>query len=111
MYFQFITFVPGIGFDWTIKHPLKDFERRLNDLIAYRDVYGTCDVPSLRSESNPYQSLGNWCYNLRRAYKLKQEAEENPEDAERLLKLMKKQYSITDEKIKRLKDVGFEFDK
>jgi len=91
--------------------PVRDFETRMHDLIAYHGVYGNCDVPSTRIESNPYWSLGNWCSKVRRAHKLKKIHEANPHDERAYTTYKKQKINLTDEREKRLRDIGFIFEK
>ena len=54
-------------------------------LSAYKHDHGNCNVPALWKE-NP--SLGKWCSNQRTSYRIKR---------------------LTDDRIKRLRDIGFQF--
>jgi len=94
-----------VGFPW--RKTTKDWDRRLNDLIAYKDVYGKTNVP-MTKKNNPYYSLGTWCGNMRRAYKLKKKYDDNPtEENKQIMKKAGK--SISDEKVQKLLDIGFDF--
>lgn len=97
-----------IGFEWDRKKMTKDFNSWLNDLVAYKGVYGTTNVPSDEND-NPYASLGDWCKKMRRAYKLKRAHEANPND-ENVQNMLQKHIKINDEKIRRLRETGFDFD-
>ena len=70
----------------------KSFDERFKDLVDFQQKFGHCDVP--RKKSSEYQSLGNWCSSLRRAYK-KIQKNETPN------------YKLTEENIQQLEDGGF----
>ena len=57
-----------------------------------------------------YLSLGKFCTDIRRSYKLKKEYEENPDDEEIYQKMLKTKRKLPDEHIKRLEEIGFDFD-
>ena len=63
-----IRLLNELGFVWELK-PIWD--QRLEELIAYREAYGDCLVPS-RYPENP--SLGRWVVNQRWQYKKFQES-------------------------------------
>ena len=46
--------------------PKQSFENRLNDLMAFKAKNGHCDVSSIGENA----SLGQWCSDLRRSYKM-----------------------------------------
>jgi len=73
------------------------FEERLSSLIEFQSEYGHCNVPTCtrkKDQLNKYYTLGLWCGNVRKAYKMMQQ---NKKPAMRL----------ADEHIQRLNEVGF----
>jgi hypothetical protein len=72
--------------------PVKSFDDRLNDLMAFKAKYGHCDV-SRRGED---PSLGKWCSELRGSYKKVQNNQ-------------KPRIKLSDEQIRRLNDAGFKW--
>ena len=62
-----ITRLVQIGFKWKINITSWNaaFEKRIEDMIEFKNEFGHCDVP-VRYTENP--SLGQWCSKLRRAY-------------------------------------------
>ena len=63
------------------------------ELIAFKEEFGHCNVPS-RYAANP--SLGQWCSTTRKAYKKIQNG-------------MKANYNLTQGRIKRLEEIGFQW--
>ena len=67
----------SIGFDWYAidlnalagDNKISRWNQRLNELLAYKNQYGDCDVPT-QFDKNP--QLGNWVSGLRREYKRRQ---------------------------------------
>jgi hypothetical protein len=47
----------------------KTFDERFKDLMAFKAKFGHCNVPSTQSKNNKYYSLGQWCSDMRKAYK------------------------------------------
>ena len=82
-----------IGFQWGIK---LTFEKHYSELIAFKEDFGHCDVPQ-RCANNP--SLGAWCNNMRTAYKKIQK------------KGMKSNRNLSQDRIKRLDDIGFQWER
>ena len=72
--------------------PVKSFDDRLNDLMAFKTKYGNCDV-SHRGED---PSLGQWCTLLRTSYK-------------KIQNNQKPNIKLSDEQIQRLNDAGFKW--
>ena len=73
------------------------FEERLSSLIEFRSEYGHCNVPTCtrkKDQSNKYYTLGLWCGNVRKAYKMIQQNK-------------KPAMILADEHIQRLNEVGF----
>ena len=52
------------GFKWSL---CKKFDKRFNDLMAFKTEYGHCNVPVTRSRNNKHLSLGLWCSGIRRS--------------------------------------------
>ena len=83
------------GFKWSLQALPKKrfvFDKRFNDLIAFKAKYGHCKVPC----NGDYASLGKWCSELRASYK----------------KIQNKQMprmKLSNEKIQRLNDAGFKW--
>ena len=76
-----------IGFSWVVNLISNDqlWEQRYNELKEFKSINGNCIV----SETNAdYPGLGRWANNQRRAYK---------------------NNKITDDRVERLKDIGFEW--
>jgi len=79
------------GFKWRLT---TSFDEGYAELMSYKEKNGHCNVP--RKKSGEYQSLGQWCSNLRTSYK----------------KIQKRQTSyhkLTEEHIKQLDDAGFKW--
>jgi hypothetical protein len=72
--------------------PIKSFDDRLNDLMAFKAKYGHCDV--FRTEENI--SLAKWCSGLRGSYKKMQNNH-------------KPKTKLSDAQIQRLNDAGFKW--
>lgn len=81
-----------VGFDFDLKCG-KTFEDRLEELKEYKAKHGDVHV-SQKYKGNP--SLGSWCANMRTAYRRKKEGKPTL-------------FKMTDERIKILEDMGFEF--
>jgi hypothetical protein len=79
------------GFKWSLKVG-SGFDKRFNDLMAFKAKYGHCDVP--RTGENV--SLGLWCNKLRGSYKKMQNNQ-------------KTNRKLSDEQIQRLNDEGFKW--
>ena len=47
----------------------KTFDEHFKDLMAFKEEFGHCNVPSTQSKYNNYLSLGIWSSNVRKAYK------------------------------------------
>ena len=54
------------GFEWIL---CKTFDERFKDLMAFKSEFGHCNVPATQSNNNKYRSLGQWCSDMRKAYK------------------------------------------
>ena len=76
-----------IGFQWQGVDFDEAFEKRCCELIAFKEEFGHCNVPQ-KYPSNP--SLGNWCNNMRVAYK-------------------KIQKGVSQDRIGRLEEIGFQW--
>ena len=73
----------------------KRFEKRFQQLEAFKEEIGHCNVPN-RFANN--RTLGYWCSNMRRAYKNIQKGMK-----------MKTDYDLTPDRIKRLEEIGFQW--
>jgi hypothetical protein len=80
------------GFKWSLT-PIKSFDERFNDLMAFKAKYGHCHV----SERGEDASLGKWCGQLRVSYKKKMQNKQKPRK------------KLSDEQIQRLNDVNFKW--
>jgi len=77
------------GFKWSLS---RTFDEWHAELMKYKEKVGHCNVP----QSGEYQSLGEWCKHLRKAYK-KIQKNETPT------------YILTEENIQQLEDAGFKW--
>ena len=84
------------GFKWCLqkkeREPMKTFDDRFNDLMAFKVKYGHCNV----SQHGEDASLGKWCSIVKWSYKKMQN---------NLTPKMK----LSDEQIQRLNDAGFKW--
>jgi hypothetical protein len=80
------------GFKWSLRKVGSGFDKRFNDLMAFKAKYGHCDV-SKRGED---ASLGQWCRELRGSYKKVQNNQ-------------KPRTKLSDEQIQCLNDAGFKW--
>jgi len=57
-----------IGFQWQVLRTAynKTFEKRCRELTAFKEGFGHCNVPVKNADNT---SLGQWCDNIRTAYK------------------------------------------
>jgi superfamily II DNA or RNA helicase len=69
------------------------WDERYGQLIRYRAEYGDCNVPK---KYPPNQALANWCFTQKALYENR--SKPNP------------RYSLTDERFRKLTDIGFVFD-
>jgi len=85
-----------IDFEWEtqkdVSWSIKSFERRIDELKRFKETHGHFNV-SMAS----HKSLKLWIYNVRRAYKFKNEGKSQP-------------IQLTDERISALKEIGFEWE-
>jgi hypothetical protein len=77
----------------------KTFDDHIKDLQAFKEEHGHCNVSQSKSDKNKYQSLGRWCCNIRRSYKMVKQEGPTPTN---ILKL-------SDVNIQRLERMGFEW--
>jgi hypothetical protein len=75
----------------------KTFDERFIDLMSFKAKFGHCNVPSTKSSNNKHRSLGQWCSDMRKAYKAIKEG-----GIPRNIKLSKAD-------MKRLENAGFEW--
>jgi hypothetical protein len=73
---------------------MKSFDQRYEDLKLFQSQYGHCNVPHTYP---PNQPLSNWCYNVRYSYGM-------------VRKGLTPTIKITQERMDRLKKLGFEFE-
>ena len=79
-----------LNFQWAIRvDPKKMWNKRLQELVEYKEKHGDCLVPQRFSE-NP--QLGTWVNTQRRHYKLYIEG---------------KKSCMTEERLNKLREVGF----
>ena len=86
-----------IGFEWqflSIDYDDKTFENRCLELILFKEEFGHCNV-SCKGADN--KSLGNWCSDMRKAYKKIQNG-------------MKSRYKLSQYRIDRLEGIGFQWE-
>lgn len=83
-----------LGFTWQFVWT-KTFEERIEELKAYKEIHGNCNVPRSFHE-NP--SLGQWCSQMRSMYKANQKGE-----------AVKNTYIINDYRIEQLETIGFKW--
>ena len=83
-----------LQFEWAIqeKDKLESWERRFRELLSYKAVNGDCRVPK---EFKGNLALGTWVYGQRRNY--------------RDMLAGKSRKGLSDERIQRLEEVGFEW--
>ena len=81
-----------VGFKWSLLPPRRSFEDYFEELVKFKQKFGHCNAP--RTKSSEYYSLGKWCSNLKVSYK-------------QIQKGKKPNNKLTDDGIRRLKDVGF----
>jgi hypothetical protein len=81
------------GFKWSLgKVARLGFDKRFNDLMAFKAKYGHCDVSQLSENA----SLGTWCSELRVSYK-------------KIQNNQKPRTKLSDAQIQRLNDAGFKW--
>jgi len=68
----------------------EEFDKKCNDLIAYKEKFGDCNVKVI------YPSLGSWCNNVRATYNRIQKGIKTIGD-----------YDLSSDRIKRLEEIGF----
>ena len=82
-----------IGFRWKIKNHGENFENRCHELIAFKEKFGHCNVPSKYADN---QSFGNWCSTMIYAYS-------------QIQKGLKTDANLTPERILRMEEIGFQW--
>jgi hypothetical protein len=87
---QQIQRLDDAGFNWSLRTGGSGFDKRFNDLMAFKTKYGHCNV-SFTFEN---ASLGQWCCKVRGSYKQIQNNQ-------------KPRRKLSDEQIQRLNDAGF----
>jgi len=81
------------GFKWSLS-TCSTFDERYTELMKFKEKFRHCNVP--RSKSGEYQSLGNWCNNLRSSYK-------------QIRKRETPRRKLTEDHIRQLEDAGFKW--
>ena len=82
-----------IGVNWDDHSKSVVFDKRCRELAEFKVTYGHCNVPK-RYHENP--ALGRWCGNLRVAFGRKMKGERTS-------------YNISQERIGRLEEIGFQW--
>jgi len=77
-----------------VRSAIKSFDERFKDLMDFKDKFGHCDVS--RKHTGEYQSLGEWCNDLRKSYKKIQNGEQP-------------RSKLTEENIRQLEDADFKW--
>jgi len=77
---------------------MKSFDERFKALMDFKQKFGHCDVPRKKYGKGEYQSLGEWCSNLRVSNKKLQ----NRQTSHNKLR-------VTEENIRQLEDAGFKW--
>jgi len=85
-----------IGFQWQVLRTNYDetFEQHCRELIAFKEDFGHCNVP--RKFANNPSSLGQWCSTMRTAYN-------------NILKGTKPNINLSQGRIERLEEIGFQW--
>jgi transposase len=84
-----------LGLNWTSTSHDERFTVYCHELIKFKKKFGHCNVPWNYAASH---GLGTWCNTIRVAYNAMQRNEEK-----------KEKKSLTQERIDRLEEIGFEF--
>lgn len=84
--------------EWT-SNKQKSFEKRFQDLMAFRAEFGHCNVPksSSNKKNSKYYSLGLWCSHIRISYRTIKRGGKPRE------------YKLTTDQIDRLENAGFDW--
>jgi len=82
-----------IGFQWQGVDFDEAFKKRCRELIAFKEEFGHCNVPSRYAEN---LSLGQWCCHMRHVYKAIQKG-------------MKANSNLSQDRIECLEDIGFQW--
>jgi len=90
---EMIQLLEDAGFKWSMSR-YRTFAERYAELMKYKKKFDHCNVP--KTNSGEYQSLGQWCRNLRMAYKKMQKGETS-------------HHKLTPENIGQLEDAGFKW--
>jgi len=72
----------------------KSFNDHLQSLIAFKEIYGHCNVPHRNKE---HRSLGNWCNNIRTSWRIVKEGGEPAS------------YKLRRDQIEQLDKIGFKW--
>lgn len=89
--FQLISQLETLGFVWDIE---RAFEVKFAELSAFKSMHGHCNPP--RNPSTAYFSIGQWYYDLRKAY-------------EQIQRGQTPQWPLSKDQIRRLEILGFKW--
>jgi len=79
--------------DTSIQQSRTGFDEWCNQLFRFKEEFGHCNVPQKYADN---LSLGQWCNKMRSAYK-------------KIQKGMKTKYNLSQDRIERLEDIGFQW--
>ena len=79
----------ALGFEFSIRERV-GWDQRLTELLQYRNAHGNCEVPQNYA---PNKALGKWVAKQREQYRIREKEG--------------KKSSLTDERMKKLEDIGF----
>jgi hypothetical protein len=82
-----------IGLKWKVKDHEERFEKHCEDLEAFREKYGHCNVSKNFTE---HLSLATWCHQIRFAYHQKNKGK-------------KPGLCVSQDRIERLETIGFKW--
>lgn len=82
----------AIDFTWTAHTPHKGWDERFEELVAYKETYGNCQVPQHWPKN---KTLGKWVAKQRYQYSLFQQG--------------KRDIPFTQERLDRLNSIGFDW--
>jgi hypothetical protein len=83
-----------IGFEWFVP-PVDSWDKRFEELKAFQREHGHCRVPGVNDKDSATYKLASWVSKQRQRYKLLQQG--------------KKGFVLTEERIQKLNEIGFEW--
>ena len=93
-----ISHTKNPGISQLLKDTSPAFQKRIEELRAFKAKFGHCNVSTSRSVSNkPYLSLGTWCCDIRRSRRMIENGK-------------KGKHKLCENRIECLDDVGFQWD-